>query len=128
VVWPLPKGQKKKKKKKWVLGFWGWPDHLQGPGVAEPTIGGGRSHPQAFRGGSTTPKGPKKKKSFGFLGVVRPSPKGVVGPPLDRSWGGWSHPQFPSSFFFNIFLFLKIKNNNNFNGQNDVILGEPKTV
>jgi hypothetical protein len=46
-----PKRQKKKKKKnknknknkqtnkKWVLGFWGWPDHSQG-----------------LRGGSTTPQ------------------------------------------------------------------------
>ena len=49
---PWPRGwsghpQKAKKKKKKVLGFLGWPDHPQGPGVASasaipiPTVGGG---------------------------------------------------------------------------------------
>jgi hypothetical protein len=34
-----PKKKKKKRKRKWVLAFWGWPNHPQGPG-------GGFGHPK----------------------------------------------------------------------------------
>jgi hypothetical protein len=116
------------------LGFWGWPDHPQGPrgGFGHPLrpVGGGRSHPQAldhpqnckpifpsffflaFRGGRTTPKG---------LGWLRPPPygrygvadhplakNGVVGPP---HFLGMEPPRFLSPFFFFLFnfLFLNLK-------------------
>jgi hypothetical protein len=78
VVWPPSNGQKKNKKKNyaWVLGFWEWPDHPQGPRGGFwpplPAIG----HPQALEGGLATPKKKKKKKKkerkneFGLLGVA----------------------------------------------------------
>jgi hypothetical protein len=53
---PWPRGwsghpqKKKKKNEKWVLAFWGWPDHPQGPGggFGHPIFGqgGGWSHPR----------------------------------------------------------------------------------
>jgi hypothetical protein len=58
-----PKGQThlKKKKKKNLLGPWGWPIHPQGPrggfGHPRPAIWGGRSHPFAILGWPATPFG-----------------------------------------------------------------------
>jgi hypothetical protein len=45
VVWPPPKGLKKKERKN---GFWGWPDHPQ-------AFGGGPATPLAMRVAPATP-------------------------------------------------------------------------
>jgi hypothetical protein len=109
-----PRKAKKKKNEKMGLGFWGWPDHPEGPG-------GGFDHPLrpvggvfffflAFRGGRTTPKG---------LGWLQPPPysrfghplakNGVVRPPYFWARGGSSHPAIPPSFFFPSFSQKKKK-------------------
>jgi hypothetical protein len=117
--------RKAKKNKKMGLGFWGWPDHPQGPGGGRkppPTTGrwcpkpppgprGWSGHPQrpkpifpffffAFRGGRTTPKG---------LGWLRPPPYGRYGVAKATPWPkmGWSgHPDFLLLFF--LFFFFSI--------------------
>jgi hypothetical protein len=101
VVPPWPRGwsghpqkpqKKKKKNEKWVLAFWGWPDHPQGPGggFGHPNFvlffwggfWGWPDHPLGHGGGSTTPRP--------AVGVAPATPD-FFPPPF---------------FFFNIFLFL----------------------
>jgi hypothetical protein len=92
VVRPPPKAPKKKKKnEKWILVFWGWPDHPQGPGGGfghpKPAFWGGRIHPQVLGGGPATPKRPKSIFRFFFFfgafggGRTTPLAMGVVRPP-----------------------------------------------
>jgi hypothetical protein len=100
VVRPPRKAKKKKKKKKnekMGLGFWGWPDHPQGPGggFGHPLrpVGGVPSHPQALGGGPATPKGQNPFFPFFFFFFW---PFGVAGPP-PKAWGGFGHPHTAGS-------------------------------
>jgi hypothetical protein len=124
------KGQKKKKKGKMGLGFWGWPDHPQGP------RGGFGHHLPVVGGGPATPKIPNPFFLFFFfvLGGLsgwpdHPQRSGVASAtPIRPVWGGRSDPlakngvvrpphflgkeppRFPFFFFFfNFLLFFKIK-------------------
>jgi hypothetical protein len=84
-----PRKAKKKKSKKMGLGFWGWPNHPQGPGggFGHPLrpVGGVGSHPQALGGGPATP--------FFGQGVASATP---------------ISPFFLHFFFFFLFLFFLI--------------------
>jgi hypothetical protein len=121
VVRPPPKAPpppKKKEKEKWVLAFWGWPDHPQGSGGGfghpKPAFWGGRIHPQVLGGGLATPKRPKPIFRFFFffcLGFW-----GWPDHPLGHGGGSTTSkpavgvapatPYFFSPPLFNIFLFL----------------------
>jgi hypothetical protein len=123
-----PKGPKKKRKKKrkngyalkWVLDFWGWPDHPQGlgGGFSHPLrpLWGSQSHPKPLGGGSATPKSPKPiltRTHFSFFffwpfGGGRTIPLGmrVVRPSPDRAWGWLQPPPIFIFFFSSIFIFL----------------------
>jgi hypothetical protein len=132
-----PKCQKKKKKKNGfgILGVAGPP--LRAWGWLRRPVGGGRSHPQALRGGPTTPKIPNQffrfffswwpfgwpdhpqrpevasSPPYGQYGVAEatPWPKiGWSGHPIFWARGGSSHPDFPLFFsFFLISLFFSQK-------------------
>jgi hypothetical protein len=103
VVRPPPKAQKKKKKKneKWVLAFWGWPDHPQGPG-----------------GGPATPKGRIHVSFQSFLAEKTFMPLygdyAVGDPPLgfpENSTSTMTTPtSFPFTFFSEDFPALKYRN------------------
>jgi hypothetical protein len=127
------KRPKKKQNKKWVSGFWGWSDHPQGPGWL---------HPHTSRRGWPKPATPKSPKPI-FLGGFFFFFFFLGWPDHPLGNGGGSTTPRPAMgpttsdfllfcfLFFNIFLFLKKKNN----GQNDVVLGwmgvvvlKPKTV
>jgi hypothetical protein len=112
-------------------GLSGWPNHPQRPGMASATpirpVWGGWSHP--------LPKNGVAGSVWG--GRSHPSAKnGVVRPPHFWARGGSSHPAIshPPPLFFNFLLFFKKKKKKlkwpklRRYGQNDVILGEPKTV
>jgi hypothetical protein len=110
----------KKKTTKMGLGFWGWPDHPQGPGgwlKPPPTTGRWCPKPPPTTG-RCCPKPPPGPRCWSGH-PIRPVWGGR--PPLGQKWGGPSTPFFgqgvapatPISpfffFFFNFLLFFKKK-------------------
>jgi hypothetical protein len=98
VVRPPRKAKKKKKNENMGLGFWGWPDHPQGPrgGFGHPLrpLGGVPKPPLGPRGWSGHPQRPKPIFPFFFFFFFWPF--GVAGPP-PKAWGGFGHPHTAGS-------------------------------
>jgi hypothetical protein len=109
VVWPPPKGRKKKKEK-WVLGFGGWPDQGLGGGF-------GRRYgvAKATLGPRTTPPKPKTHFSVFILFFYFSVLWGWLDHPLGHGGslttpipavGGGSNPPKPKTHFSVFILFF----------------------
>jgi hypothetical protein len=88
------KKKKKKKNEKMGMGFWGWPDHPQGPGggFGHPLrpVGGVPKPPPSPRGGPATPKIPNPFFRFFFFFGLSGWPDHPW--PPRKAWGGFGHP------------------------------------